>query len=231
MASETEFKRVKVSGGTVLAGAIVTGLAIAATVLGFKPISLQPDVWAEVINVVAILVVVAVVIERAVEVYVSKRYDMEKFRLNRPITRAKTKLMQAEKAWNEERERRQGSVNQQGAESDDPVMTKLQKNIEEANDIVDKAEESNWLAISKMQGMKLRDASFLSVVFGFAVALSGVRVLGPLVNIESSANNNLLWQVGLFQTVDTLLTGLVLAGGAAGVHAMYSALKKFKPTS
>ena len=81
-----------------------------------------------------------------------------------------------------------------------------------------------------MQGLKLRDASFLSVVFGFAVALSGVRVLGPLVKIESSADN-MMWQIGLFQTVDTLLTGLVLAGGAAGVHAMFSALKTFKPTS
>ena len=230
MASETENKRVKVSGGTVLAGIIVTGLAIAATVLGFKPIGLQSDVWTKVGQVVAILGVVAVVIERAVEVYVSKRYDMEKFRLNRPITRAKTKLMQAEKAWNEERERRQGSLNQQDAESNQ-VMTTLQKNIEVANEFVDKAEEGNWLAISKMQRLKLRDASFLSVVFGFAVALSGVRVLGPLVKIESSVDNNMTWQIGLFQTVDTLLTGLVLAGGAAGVHAMFSALKTFKPTS
>ena len=68
MASETENKRVKVSGGTVLAGIIVTGLAIAATVLGFKPIGLQSDVWTKVGQVVAILGVVAVVIERAVEV-------------------------------------------------------------------------------------------------------------------------------------------------------------------
>ena len=75
MASETENKRVKVSGGTVLAGIIVTGLAVAATVLGFKPIGFQSDVWTKVGQVVAILGVVAVVIERAVEVYVSKRYD------------------------------------------------------------------------------------------------------------------------------------------------------------
>ena len=49
------------------------------------------------------------IIERAVEVYVSKCYDPEKLRVRRPLTRAEAMVANAEKALTEERERLQGS--------------------------------------------------------------------------------------------------------------------------
>ena len=86
------------------------------------------------------LAFVALVIERAVEVYVSKRYDPEKQRLSRPLTRAETRLAKAEKLLAEERDRRH-TLSRPASQEENNHLQELTKAAEHAHEKVDQAEE------------------------------------------------------------------------------------------
>ena len=101
------------------------------------------------------LILVALVIERAVEVYVSKRYDPEKLTLRRPLARAETKLVKAERALAEERERRHGSSRSPSPE-DQQYMDQLVKDVQDAHTAVDEADERTWRPLSKLPVSHLR---------------------------------------------------------------------------
>ena len=79
-------------------GVALLVLSILATALGFREVQLSSTSFDEIGTLLLALSLVALVIERAVEVYVSKRYDPEKLRLRRPLTRAEAKLSKAEKS-------------------------------------------------------------------------------------------------------------------------------------
>ena len=158
MANDVGNERSELPVRLIIGALVVTGLAVTAASLGFGSIGLAENAWGNVGQVIAVLGVVAVVIERAVEVYVSKRYDARKLRLNRPVARAQNKLTRAQQALREERERREGSTTQQERENDGQ-MKALQAAVETASESVDQVEDSNWLPVSKMQAEKLRDAS------------------------------------------------------------------------
>ena len=90
-------------------GVAILILAIAATALGFKEIQFNLTSIEQIGTLLLTLALVAVVIERAVEVYVAKRYDPEKVFARRPLVRAEAKLAKAEQELSVERERRYGS--------------------------------------------------------------------------------------------------------------------------
>ena len=59
-------------------GVALLVLAILATVFGFKEVQISSTSLDEIGTLLLTLILVALVIERAVEVYVSKRYDPQK---------------------------------------------------------------------------------------------------------------------------------------------------------
>ena len=212
-------------------GAAILVLSILAAVLGFKEVQFSSNSFEQIGTLLLTLILVALVIERAVEVYVAKRYDPEKLRLRRPLTRAEARLVKAEKALAEERERRQGS-SRQPTQEDQDYMNQLVKDVHDAHSAVDEADEQTWLPLSKLRASKVRAASVLSVVAGALVSVSGVRVLGQFVPMENGEVVGALaesaLQLDIFRTTDALLTALVLAGGADGIHKMLSRFKAFR---
>ena len=206
-------------------------LAIVASALGFEEVQFSSTSFEQIGTLVLTLILVALVIERAVEVYVAKRYDAEKLRLRRPLTRAEVKLAKAEKALSEERERRQGSTRPPSPE-DQPYMDQLDRAVHEAHDALDAADEQAWLPLSKLRASKVRAASVLSVGLGALASFSGVRVLGQFVPMQDGelvgALAGSVLQLDVFRFMDTLLTALVLAGGADGIHKMFSRFGSFR---
>lgn len=91
-------------------GAALFILAVVVTSLGFREVRLTATTIDQIGTLLLTFALVAVVIERAVEVYVSRRYDPEKLPINRRLARAQAKLAKAEKLLAEERERRHGST-------------------------------------------------------------------------------------------------------------------------
>ena len=61
-------------------GAAILVLSILAAVLGFKEVQFSSNSFEKIGTLLLTLILVALVIERAVEVYVAKRYDPEKLR-------------------------------------------------------------------------------------------------------------------------------------------------------
>ena len=212
-------------------GAAILVLSILAAVLGFKEVQFTSNSFEQIGTLLLTLILVALVIERAVEVYVAKRYDPEKLRLRRPLTRAEARLVKAEKALAEERERRQGS-SRQPTQEDQDYMNQLVEDVHNAHSAIDEADEQTWLPLSKLRASKVRAASVLSVVAGALASVSGVRVLGQFVPMENGVVIGALaesaLQLDIFRTTDALLTALVLAGGADGIHKMFSRFKVFR---
>ena len=215
----------------VLYGIALFLLSIAAAALGFRELQFDSTSFAQIGTLVATLALVAIVIERAVEVYVAKRYDPEKVRVRRPLTRAEIKLAMVEKALAEERELRHGS-SRPATPEDKQYMQELVQNVHEAHAALDAADEQTWLPLSKVRTNKIRAASFLSLAFGALASFSGIRVLGQFVPMENGqlvgalAESTL--QLDAFRVTDALLTALVLAGGADGIHKMISSFKSFR---
>ena len=212
-------------------GAAILVLSILAAVFGFKEVQFSSNSFEQIGTLLLTLILVALVIERAVEVYVAKRYDAEKLRLRRPLTRAEARLVKAEKTLAEERERRQGT-SRQPTQEDQDYMNQLVKDVHDSHSAVDEADEQTWLPLSKLRASKVRAASVLSVVAGALVSVSGVRVLGQFVPMENGEVVGALaesaLQLDIFRTTDALLTALVLAGGADGIHKMLSRFKAFR---
>ena len=191
-------------------GVALLVLSILAAALGFKEVQLSSTSFDDIGTLLLTLILVAtVVIERAVEVYVSKRYDPEKLRLRRPLTRAEAKLSKAEKALDEERERRHGASRVPSPE-DQQYMDQLVKELQDAHTAVDEADERTWNHLSKLRAAKLRAASVLSLTFGALASVSGVRVLGQFVPTQDEkiigALADSALQLDAFRVTDALLT-------------------------
>lgn len=215
-------------------GAALLALSILAAVSGFKEVQFSSNSFEQIGTLLLTLILVALVIERAVEVYVSKRYDPEKLRLRRPLTRVEAKLVKAEKALAEERERRQGS-SRQPTEEDQGYMNQLVQDVHDTHAAVDEADEAAWLPLSKLRASKVRSASALSVVAGALASVSGIRVLGQFVPMEEGKIIGALAELGLqlhiFRITDAILTALVLAGGADGIHKMFTRFSSFRSST
>ncbi len=212
-------------------GAVLLVLAIVATALGFKELQFDSTSFGQIGTLLLTVALVAIVIERSVEVYVAKRYDPEKVRVRRPLTRAEAKLAKAEQTLSEERERRHGS-SRAASEEDETYMRELVQNVHGAHAGLDEADEQTWLPLSKVHAGKLRAASFLSLAFGAVASFSGVRVLGQFVPMKDGQLVGALaesaLQLDAFRVTDALLTALLLAGGADGIHKMISSFRSFR---
>ena len=125
-----------------------------------------------------------------------------------------------------------GGSSRQPTQEDQDYMNQLVKDVHDAHSTVDEADEQTWLPLSKLRASKVRAASVLSVVAGALVSVSGVRVLGQFVPMENGEVVGALaesaLQLDIFRTTDALLTALVLAGGADGIHKMLSRFKAFR---
>ena len=64
-----------------------------------------------------------------------------------------------------------------------------------------------------------RIAFLSSVTAGLVIALAGVRVLSPLVDVESVfPEGGGVFPLTVFHSIDVILTAGLLGGGASGVH-------------
>ena len=215
-------------------GAALFILAVLATSLGFREVRFIATTIDQIGALVLTLALVAVVIERAVEVFVSKSYDPEKLRVTRPVARAEAKLAKAEKLLAEERERRHGST-RVPTDAEEAEFQQLIQVAQHAQQQCDAAEDGAWQPLSRLKASKLRAASYLSLLLGALASFSGVRVLGQFLPVDAQGNlsgslalSTQVLQLGAFRLTDSVLSALLLAGGAAGIHRMVSSIKTFR---
>ena len=201
--------------------------------VGFREIQFHDVTIAQVGALVAALAVVAIVIERAVDVYVAKRYDPEKATVQRPLERARAKLQKADQHLSNERERRQ-TLSREPTQRENDDLRQLTEAADRAREEFDAADERTWHPLSKVRTQKLRAAALLSLLFGALAAVSGVRILGQFLPENAwilSDGTPQSYQLIIFRIVDTSLTALLLAGGADAFHKLLSSLKSFRSSA
>ncbi len=208
----------------VAAGAIAA--ASAARTLGRVELA---DVGIEkVTNVLVTLIFVALLIERAVEVFISPHTGIEKQRLRdlqeKLRTGATALRTEIEKA------RAAGLANPADATM---VQNLVQLETQLATNLAEDARHEAGIAADNRRTQRI--ALGISIPLSFAAALAGLRTLSAFLPVElrdaeglvvaagtSGASQVIVGvndvQLGLFTAIDVVLTAGLLAGGADGIH-------------
>ena len=76
---------------------------------------------------------------------------------------------------------------------------------------------------SHTQLMALR----LGLLFGVLISLGGVRTLGVLIGDVGTLTSLSIFQQSIFNGVDVILTGGVIAGGSDGIHKLTALYRRF----
>lgn len=191
----------------------------------------------------------ALVIERAVEVYINNVFrpkeDLAKF----DITRAERSVELAEESLTAEQKRQARSDIQPDAELISDLRNKL---AETRSSLLEERMEATP-ELAKIRREKGVWASTVATLLSLAVAAIGIRILGQFLPLDSSSGELIgplantcaelvrtsgvsavdqlsdsartacqavELQLTAFRTVDIILTTLLLAGGADGIHKM-----------
>ncbi|GEM_PF-2221244 len=176
------------------------------------------------------LIFFALVIERAVEVFISNEYGVDDLRLRRWIRIARNKIMMLEESLNIDAAR----PTQPGADAklvDTRLKTTadMQDQLAAARGELAQAVENAQDGLEKLRVKKARSAAAVSVFLSVLVAAAGVRVFANFVEmtqgVVSGPLANQAGQLAVFRFADVIITALLLAGGADGIHKIVSQFK------
>lgn len=164
--------------------AVIAEVAYLTRWLGFSTQAMSPQAVA---NDLLPLMLIALFIERAVEVVISPWRDSNATRLKNTLKTAQVTA---------------GAVLTQQAAQD---------------------------SLDEYRGKTRQYAFLLLLCFGLAAAMAGVRAIQPLytVTVQSPGEN----QGSVFGAVDVVVTALMLAGGANGIHSIMSMFLSYIDTT
>lgn len=239
--------------------AIVLTIAVAgyAASRGFIEISLRGLESAEIGTVFLTLIFTALVIERAVEVYVNNRYDPEEMEIQRAIREAQQKLTILKEALDAEIARglprgAEGEAATAAVKDKQEAVTQLRGEVGDAREELRSAKVDALDDQIDLEARKSAAAGAVATILGVIAAAAGVRVLGQFLPLDDSgaitgplaqtcatmisaidaetvlAEKEAMkvlckavdWQLTIFRFADVLLTALLLAGGADGIHQL-----------
>ena len=174
---------------------------------------------------------IALVIERAVEVYVNNRFAGEQLDDSRQsrLAGAKVKTLQAALDAETARALPVGVSADQLAKATNAKQESIGKWNDEISETPEKKaqfQESAAVSLDKLKVAKRRAAMTAATFLAAIVALSGVHTLTQLV--DAFPADAPVFQTKFFMFADTVLTAFLLAGGADGIHQI---VKKFTAIS
>ncbi len=200
-------------------------VAILAAALGgasmqFVDISLEGLENQQILTVFLTAIFVALVIERAVEVYANSRFEPQRRRLRQQITILTKRTEIKNKALNAELERPE-STDEEEKKARQDELKELRKNIRETREDLTKEEENALPQIEALSNRKVNYARSLALILGLTASVVGVRVLGQFLPQDSPVRGGaggFDTQIFWFHFADIVLTTALLAGGADGIH-------------
>jgi len=164
--------------------------------LAFLPT--RPDAVDQGLHVMAALFIVALALERAIEVYVATFRNARAIQLKHAVERA---------------------------DEDRKFLEEDKKLVGDARDakakgLMDTHAAARWELVafrSETQVYTMR----LGLILGLAISALGFRVMQQLVTAIPDAN---AFQAAAFRGLDVAITGGLLAGGSKGIHAITQAI-------
>ena len=170
-------------------------------------------------NLLAQLIFYALIIERITEIFVDTSFSSQKASIEAQYVNEKEGFESASKEFAETH-----------LATDSLEYKTLAAELKDAKSKLDSKKidskiNQKWSELTE----KIRiSAIVFSISIGILLALVGVRILGVLVDpLAEEALSDIPFQNTLRNGTDVMITGLLLAGGAAGLHPIINQLKKF----
>lgn len=211
---------------TVLA---IGAIAVVAFVIGgdgmIETLNFVPVSYDSVVDLLTPILLVALLVERTVEVFVSTGRKLKRGEKERALMRAKAKLEQLEERLGLFQEQLKTPGASDVADADG---TTLKDRINNVNKLLPGAQRDERTAQSELEdfrGQTQRVSFVVGTLFGLIVALAGIRVVSPLVDFQL-ANWSKLQEI-VFHSLDVVFTAGLLAGGASGIHQVLSVFGDF----
>ncbi|WDI32343.1 hypothetical protein PUV54_03945 [Hyphococcus flavus] len=172
----------------------------------FVPLYFMPDTTNIAIDILMSFAVITALMERAVEVFIGSTRAIRRKLTTRHL-----------EALNSLLEDRQNSYDAAKASGD----SKAQSMESALLALKDRRNRVYHRLTSYRTGTRIRALSF-SLLFGTLIALAGVRVISPLLDVPYAALSNIQWAA--LQIVDIAGTAGLIAGGTNGIHRLISNL-------
>ncbi len=203
-----------------LAIVATVGLALFAADGAFSPVSLGELNAGDVGTLFLALALAALVIERAVEVYVGNVFDADQARLTDPQRQKRAQYDRIRDALdNETRRARGASADDRLEMNTSEALDKLRAEADRTRRELDRLRVEAADDLMALKTRKAQVSSAAATALGALVAAVGLRVLGglaPEAELARLQEAQRFW----FDGVDVLLTALLLAGGADGIHSV-----------
>lgn len=195
---------------------VVIGAIVVASI-GFTEIRLVALGAGDIAGLLGTVLFTALVIERAVEVYLNNGLpDLAK---RNAVLVAEGRVAIAEAAVSEEAQR-QGTA---GVSPDPNALQMLREEAAETRRELGAKKKDSLEQLIRHRQDKARWACVVTTLLSLLAALAGIRILGQFLPLSEEGTligplERNSWQLWLFRFGDTVLTTGVLAGGADGIH-------------
>lgn len=231
--------------GLIVVVLVAAGIAAAA---GFVEISLKQLESGDILTLLLTAIFVALVIERAVEVYANNRFDPERAKIRLTVSVIESNLTFKEKALETDLARSQPGADLTRSQPDAEAVGNLRTLIATARRDLMRETERIEPQLTELRRRKAAYAASLATVLGLAAAIVSVRVLGQFLPSDAAltcgtfgqtlaatdeaikaAKEAAKLQCGALRFVDVVLTTALLAGGADGIHQIIKRFTDIRP--
>lgn len=204
---------------TIVAWAVIPDKQLLGTT------AFKPTTYDGMVDILMPILVIALLVERAVQVFISTSREIGRDGLDRRLEKAQAKIIQL----NERSRAFQSQLDSLAAER----MTEAQKadvhvRMENVANIIPSAQREERDAQAEVDNYRSKTGRlsfFVSAVFGFVVGLAGMRVLTPMVLMDPVKLGGL--ERFAFFGLDVVLTAALIAGGASGIHQIISVFRVY----
>ena len=181
---------------------LVAGAVVSSNPAPFK--AFQP---AEILQILAGILMIALFMERALEVFITTWRGPDAAQLELTLKKSKEKILKLEQTSKARDEKSQGKL-----EAERALLEKARVNR------------------AKYKSQTQRLALWTSLIFGLLISAIGFRALQTIVEPTawSAITGN---QKMTFNLVDILITGGLIAGGSDGIHKVMQVYSTFMDTS
>ncbi|MEM6409196.1 MAG: hypothetical protein AAF700_12360 [Pseudomonadota bacterium] len=211
---------------------LIIAISVIATIfLGFSEISLTGLDATDLGTKFLSLIFIALVIERAVEIYIKNRFSEDEAALKQ----ASRVAASAVKTYKDALEATAATILPNiGPEAD--VQAAVEAKYDHVAQLKERLEESRLKLLDakskaepKLRALaarKKRAATIAALAMSLAVAIVGIRILTQFVPVPDTGTLELAdmvtgdYQLQAFQAIDIILTALLLSGGADGIHQL-----------
>lgn len=214
----------------------VIGAIIVAwpTWLSAKPFIIKDFGVNEVTQLLTLLLLISLFLERALEVFIStwrgstikkidvelqkherKIYEINKWLENQPQTEISTTSVKESIVNHSELSQKSATVIKESPKQEGDLFEQLNLEID--------ALKSNEMDRANYKSDTRRIALWSSLILGIMTSAVGIRALETFVNIQGLPDS----QVTVFRWLDVFLTGGLIAGGSEGIHKLTQVIVEF----